>query len=189
MSDAPWLQRAIDGDSGAHQHLVASHGPVLRRYLRRRMGSRLLRSVSVADLVQEVFLRVFRAMPSMPADASERLLRSWIYRHADWVLANHGNEARDHRGESAAAANGSEVAGAGSSTGRVTHADQVAWLQELLARLDPPYRNVVRLRLQGLEFGVIGARLGMAEEAVRQRWSRIVKGLQARHGGPPAPDG
>jgi len=175
----PLLQRACAGDEAAWRDLIGAHQQALQRYLDRRMGARLRRGCSASDLMQEVCLRVFRALRSAPADATERTFRRWLYRHADWVLAERGHAARRHEGESVAGARGGDLPARERSTGdgEVTHRDQVAWLRALLDRLAPKYGDVVRLRLEGLSFAAIGARLGLQEATVRQRLSRVLRTL------------
>lgn len=50
----------------------------------------------------------------------------------------------------------------------------------LVGTLPEPYREAIELRLQGFENQAIAERLGISEEAVRQRLSRAVKMLQER---------
>lgn len=178
------LQRAKDGDERARTELIAAHEARLRRYLERRSGARLRRDVSGSDLLQEAFLRVFAALRAMPDDASIDTFRRWLYRHADWVLQNHGRAAARHDGESAAEPPAS-VAAEVASTGAVTHADEVAWLRALLARLPAKYADVVRLRLEGLSFEIIGERLGIDAAAARQRFARVLQTLRERSPTPP----
>lgn len=176
------LQRALAGDEDARRDLVQTNAGGLRRYLERRMGSRLRRTASAADLQQEVFLRVFAALSALPADATQRTFRRWLFRHANWVLASHGLAARGEVGESAVGPGTAEppMAAADTTTGEVTRADQVVWLHALLDRLEPKYREVVRMRAAGQSFAAIAARLGVEEATVRQRFSRVVRALQAR---------
>lgn len=176
------LQRARDGDEAARAALVRAHERRLRRYVERRSGRHLRRDVSASDVVQDVFLRVFAALPAMPADASAETFRRWLYRHADWVLADRGNAARHHHGESAAGAGPSQAPSPAGTTGPVTRADEVVWLRTLLARLPAKYADVVRLRLEGLAFDAIGRRLGIQEAAARQRYARVLQALRERSG-------
>ncbi len=181
----PVLQRARDGDETAWQHLLAANSTLLRRYLHRRMGVRLRRSWSASDLMQEVFARMFLALRSAPEDATQRTFRRWMLQHANWVLADHGHLAQQHFGESAALA-ADDRAPAPSptqTTGPVTRRDQIGWLRALLGRLDARHADVVRLRLEGASFAAIAARLGMEEDAVRQRYSRVLRALSELHGG------
>lgn len=182
----PLLQRALAGDAEAQRQLVDDNAAALRRYLDRRMGARLRRAVSAADLSQDVFARVFAAMAAMPAEATARSFRLWLFRHANFVLANHGGKAQRAVGESAVAPGDVDVPAAvgDSSTGDVTRGDQVAWLRALLDRLEPKYRDVVRLRLEGLSFGEIAAQLDLQAATARQRFARVMRVLKEQHGGP-----
>lgn len=174
----PILQRARDGDPAAWQTLIDQHAGLLRRYLDRRMGQRMRRAVSSADLVQEVLARMLLAMREAPADATTRTFRRWLLRHADWVLASKGLAARRHLGESVAGEMEPAALGAQQpTTGDVTRQDQVAWLRALLDRLDPKYADVVRLRLEGASFAAIAEHLGVEEATVRQRLSRVLRTL------------
>ncbi|MCR9245195.1 MAG: sigma-70 family RNA polymerase sigma factor [bacterium] len=174
---ATLIARARAGDPEAECELVQTNAAQLRRYLDRRMGSHMRRTVSAADLGQEIFARVFAALKTMPTGADARTFRRWLYRHADWVLSNHGNAARHWRGESAAGAR-SDVAEPQPSAGAVTRGDEAAWLHALVERLPGRYADVVRLRLAGLAFAEIANRLGIREETARQRHARVLRTLR-----------
>lgn len=182
----PLLQRACAGDQAAWRQLVEQNSAALRRYLDRRMGTRMRRAYSASDLGQEVFTRLFQALPSAPDDATERTFRRWLYRHADWVLANRGHAARRHFGESVAGGSGGDAVDPGQqrTDGEVTQRDQIAWARALLDRLPRKYGDVVRLRLDGLSFAEIGAALGLEEATVRQRFSRVLRTLTETPGQP-----
>lgn len=180
------LRAAIGGDEAARTALVAANAARLQRYLDRRSGARLRREVSSADLLQEVFLRVFAALRAMPEDATAETFRRWLYRHADWVLQNHGRAAQRHHGESAGDTPPAAAPAPHASAGVVTTADEVAWLRALLQKLPAKYADVVRLRLEGLPFEAIGQRLGLDEAAARQRFARVLQTLRERTS--PAPE-
>ena len=185
MRDA-LLQAAIAGDEDAQRRIVERTAPQLRRFVDRRMGGQLRRHVSAADLVQEVYARVFRSLASL-SPATERTFRARLFRHATWVLANHGERHRLAAGESAAPLPPGETPDALSDrSGVVTHADQVRWLRALVERLDAKYARVVELRLQGLSFEEIGRHLGELEATVRQRHARVLRMLRDLAGDPPA---
>lgn len=179
------LRRALDGDEDARDELVRGHAAALRAYLDRRTGAQLARACSVSDLSQEVFVRVFRALESLPEDADGGTFRRFLFRNADWVLATRGRHARGHVGESQV----SPVAldphdrDASLSTGDVTRRDQVAWLHQLVERLEPAYADVVRLRLEGRSHAEIAEALGLKEPTVRQRLSRVTRTLEELHRG------
>lgn len=175
------LRAATAGDERARSELVAMHAPRLQRYIERRSGARLLRETSTSDMVQETFLRLFSALRAMPGDATLDTFRRWMFRHADWVLQNHGRAAARHRGESVAETPPPGLAATSPATGAVTAADEAAWLRSLLQRLPARYGDVVRLRLEGLSFAAIGAQLGVDEAAARQRFARVLQTLR-QHG-------
>ena len=94
--------------------LLDAHGAEIYRHLRRLSPT----AEDAADLHQETFLRAFRALPSLPADANHR---AWLHR----IAANAAADAHRRRTVRAAAAlapvsAASGVSGAGlpSSAGR-----------------------------------------------------------------------
>lgn len=58
-TDVAWLQRCASGDPAACRELVDRHSRLLGTIVLRALG----RPDGVEDLVQEVFLKVFRALP------------------------------------------------------------------------------------------------------------------------------
>ena len=54
-------------------------------------------------------------------------------------------------------------------------------MRALLGRLEPKYADVVRLRLEGLAFADIAARLGTREDTARQRFARVMRVLREQH--------
>lgn len=99
------------------------------------------------------------------------------------MLASRGLAARRLAGESAAGDGATAAIGGTRATGPVTRRDQVEWLRALVERLPDRYARVVRLRLDGLGYADIAARLGVGEAAVRQRFSRVLRLLTELHGG------
>lgn len=62
-----------------------------------------------------------------------------------------------------------------------------ALIFELLSAIaDPNDRQIFMLRLRGVSHRVIAQQLGTTEEAARQRWQTVRRGLRARFGTPPA---
>ncbi|RYG18775.1 RNA polymerase sigma factor, partial [bacterium] len=57
--DVAWLQQCASGDPAACRELVERHSRLLGTIVLRALG----RADGVEDLVQEVFLKVFRALP------------------------------------------------------------------------------------------------------------------------------
>lgn len=65
--------RAADGDVHAFEVLVARHGPLLRAYARRILGS----SADVDDVVQETFITAWGELPGLENPAA---VKSWLIR-------------------------------------------------------------------------------------------------------------
>ncbi|HEX3175903.1 MAG TPA: RNA polymerase sigma factor [Methylomirabilota bacterium] len=87
--------------------VVAAHHPEIYRYLRRLTW----RASGADDLVQETFLRAYRAWPTLSADAN---VRAWLFAIATNLARNHfRSEARRRRAYVAAGEGsaGSEPAG------------------------------------------------------------------------------
>lgn len=57
-----------------------------------------------------------------------------------------------------------------------------ARIDSLLNWLDPVDREIIGLRIRGQTWKVIAEEVGLGESACRQRWARLLKELQARHG-------
>lgn len=75
VGEAALIQRCAAGEQGACAELVASHERMVYQLAVHLLGDR----DEALDLSQEVFLRVFRTLPSFRGQAA---LKTWIYRIA-----------------------------------------------------------------------------------------------------------
>lgn len=80
--DASLITRAQAGDTAAFQALFARHRNDVARIVFRMIGP----SPDVEDVVQDVFLNVYRSLPSFRGDAK---FRTWLYRLATNVTRMH----------------------------------------------------------------------------------------------------
>lgn len=80
--DAALISRAQTGDTAAFQSLFARHRNDVARIVFRMIGP----SPDVEDVVQDVFLNVYRSLPSFRGDAK---FRTWLYRLATNVTRMH----------------------------------------------------------------------------------------------------
>lgn len=169
----------MEGEAAAQSALIERHKADLRRYVDRRMGNRLTRNLSSADICQDVFLRVFRSLHDLPEDATEELFRARLFRNARWVIANHISQVTRIQGESAIGepANPPDPRSL-RVDGSVTTDDESRWLGALIDRLGPTYGELIRMRMQGLPFAQIAERCGATEATVRQRFSRALRELR-----------
>ena len=80
--DAALVARAQRGERGAFDDLVRRHQQGMWRLVRRYVSS----DADAADVVQQAFVRAYRAVERFRGDAS---VRSWLYRIAINVALNH----------------------------------------------------------------------------------------------------
>jgi len=132
----------------------------LRRFIRRRVAD----DHTADDLLQDVFLRIHRNLPSL-ADADR--LAAWVYQIARNILSDH------YRRIGQPAPLDDDVA--------ETEADQPAtcvcgaehWLHELIGQLPEPYQTAVRLaEIEGLTQREIAERYGLSLPGAKSRVQR-----------------
>jgi len=136
-----------------------------------------------ADVLQDVFVKVFKGIKRFNGDSS---LRTWIYRIAVHEASNHRRSwIRRHwrepvsvdDTESPFAVAAAEVASKEPSPYQVfEQAERKVVVKQALASLAPPYRAVVVLReIEGLPYEEIAQVLGLAEGTVK---SRLLRGRE-----------
>jgi RNA polymerase sigma-70 factor (ECF subfamily) len=134
-----------------------------------------------ADVVQEVFVKVFRGIKQFHGESS---LRTWIYRIAVHEASNHRRgwwrrrvhepvSLDDTAGESGPTWGETRAGEAETPYEMVEHAERQKIVRRALAGLPQPYRTVVVLReLEGLSYEEIAQVLGIAEGTVKSRLMR-----------------
>lgn len=75
VNDEILVERAVDGDTAAFETLVHRHGPLMRAYTSRIVGSR----TEADDVVQETLIIAWRQLPTLRHPSS---VRSWLMRVA-----------------------------------------------------------------------------------------------------------
>jgi RNA polymerase sigma-70 factor (ECF subfamily) len=80
--DAALIARARDGDTAAFRQLFLLHRHDVTRIVHRMLGP----SADVEDVVQEVFLNVYRSLPSFRGDSK---FSTWLYRLSTNVTRMH----------------------------------------------------------------------------------------------------
>ena len=81
------IDRALSGDPGAFRQIFAQHRGDVARLVYRMLGP----VADVEDVVQEIFLHVYRSLPSFRGDAR---FSTWLYRLAVNVTRMHIRRAR-----------------------------------------------------------------------------------------------
>jgi RNA polymerase sigma-70 factor (ECF subfamily) len=82
-SDIELIERCVNGDRGAFRHLYRRYEHKVRATLYQLCGSSLL-----DDLVQEVFLRVWKGLPKLK---QRNTFSTWLYR-ITWNVATDQRE-------------------------------------------------------------------------------------------------
>lgn len=167
--DAALIAAWQRGDEQAAAELVRRHARVLARFL---VGAGAAES-DVDDLVQETFIRAFRAIGRFRQQCQ---FRTWLMTIAGNVLKDLGRRAARARivtlDDQVAATDGDpqERAEAGEAERR---------LRDGLTRLSRMQREVFLLRAQqGLEYDEIAAALGTSTGAARVHYHHAVKRLK-----------
>lgn len=142
---------------------VAQFAPVLRAFVRRRVGCR----ATADDLAQDTLLKAFRARDAL-RDASR--LEAWLYQTARRTLADH------HRRKRPAAESATdELADASERANPITQAVARA-ARCYLGTLPAVYQDAVRLAEEdGLPLQEVADRLGISLTAAK---SRVRRGRQ-----------
>jgi RNA polymerase sigma-70 factor, ECF subfamily len=175
-----WLVQGLrEGSGAAYETLTADYQqPVYN------LVSRLLNDPSEAcDVVQEVFLKVFRKIGSFRGDSS---LKTWIYRIAVNEAYNYKRWFSRHRKPEVGLENEEEgnvsyyqkLSDPGRSPfDNASDLEQHALIEAALARLNPSFRTAVVLRdIEELSYEEIAEILQVALGTVK---SRILRGREA----------
>lgn len=172
--DSAWVARCKAGDPDAFEPLVLRHAGRLRRLVWGLLGER---REEAEDVVQEIFLKAYLALPRFREDAQ---FSTWLYR----IAVNHCrdvgrrappphvelDEARlESLADERSAEPGEEIPlapGRGEELGR------------LLGELSERQRRILVMReLEGLSYEEIGGILRIPPGTVRSRLNRARAGL------------
>jgi len=171
--DHDLVDRVLGGDREAFASLVTRHQKKIFNFMYRMVGER----GAAEDLTQEVFLKVYEALPRFRKAAA---FSTWLYR----IAHNHCLNALKGRGrEIAVSALTSETANrnpvaaivepSASPEERLERQELQAVVQGKLAELTPEHRAVLVLRdIQGLSYDEIAAALELEDGTVRSRLHR-----------------
>ncbi|MBN1147778.1 MAG: sigma-70 family RNA polymerase sigma factor [Anaerolineales bacterium] len=170
--EARLIIRAQDGDDEAFGQLYELFAPRVFRYLFARLSDRL----DAEDLTEEVFLRVWQALPGYQQRGIP--FSGFVFRVAHNALIDHFRRSRRSAPslrleESLVEAPQADPAGQLSD-----HAEQVR-LRRLLASLQEDYRVVLSLRfLAELTPAETAQAMGRSEGAIRVLQHRALKALR-----------
>lgn len=175
-----WLVRGLrDGAEEAYETLISGYQQPVYNLVYRLMSD----PADACDVVQEVFLKVFRKISAFRGDSS---LKTWIYRIAINEAYNYQRWFGRHRRQEVGL-EADEDCGQGYSQklpdpGRspfetALNAEQHALIEAALARMNPTFRTAVVLRdIEELSYEEIADILQVALGTVK---SRILRGREA----------
>lgn len=149
-TDTTLIQRAIDGDERAMRQLWSQHAPHIDAVVRRLVGN----ADEAADIAQEVWIQIFRALPTYRGDSQ---FGTWAHRIAVNRTLNALRRTRrlakletDIEEDTAAVEHGSE------------RALLAATIEDAASRLSPGARTVFMLHdVEGYTHEEIAAELGI----------------------------
>jgi len=167
--DDALVARARRGERGAFDELVKRHQRGLWRMVRRYVRN----DADASDVVQQAFVRAFRALDRFRGEAS---VRSWLYRIGVNVALNH---VRDHGRELPSDDAGAELTVDAVAPGALLTAERARALREAVAALPPKQRMVLELRVfDELSFREVAAIADCTENAAKVSFHYAVKRLR-----------
>ena len=173
-SDSDRVQRCLDGDAAAWDALV-------RTYWKRvfNIAYRFVAQYDEAeDLTQDVFVKLFRALPTYDRRAQ---FDTWLTRVSRNLCIDHYRRRRREEEKVTGeidpdAIPMDELLSRPDAT--LEHRDEIAMVRRALAELPPRYREAVALRdIHELSYEDIALRLGLPEGTVKSRINRGRKEL------------
>ncbi len=167
----PQVAAAQRGDSAAAAAIIEQVYARIYAFLRRLSSN----DADAADLTQQTFGRVWKALPSFAGKSS---VISWIHGiayhvYVDWRRSNHRTEARPEPWWTALAS--SEIP----PDERAARTDLAARVYAAVDKLEPDLRDSIHLHYyQGLTLDETAAALGIATSTVKYRLRSALAELQ-----------
>ena len=167
--DLALLARWESGDERAATELVARHAMALGRFVAARGGRE-----DVDEVVQDAFVRAFRAIRSFRRESS---FRTWLFSIARRLLVDR-RRARQHDRAHVPLGEGHATTDFGPLDGLIASETQ-GRLELALQRLTPTQREVFALRVgEGLSHREIAEVIGTTEGAARVHYHNAVRTLK-----------
>jgi len=158
LSERVLVLRCQAGDDAAFEQVVVAFSPRLRYFLRRILGE----AECIEDVLQDVWLQVFRGLPSL-ADAGA--FRTWLYR----IARDRAYREFRKRRPPVQLQEDSDLALAPECGGDIP-AESIEQVHVALGRLVQEHREVLVLRfLEGMSYEDIARVIGCPLGTVRSR--------------------
>jgi RNA polymerase sigma-70 factor (ECF subfamily) len=169
------LVRAAQEDARAFGRLYERYLPRVYRYLRVRTPT----AEDADDLVQQVFLRAYAALPRYQERGAP--FAAWLFRIARNVASDAGRRRRDHVAWDGLPDVPCDADGDDPES-QVLRRETAGQIRTLLARLDPGKRELLALRFAaGLSSREIGAVTGKSEAAIKKLLTRLLHQLREHY--------
>jgi RNA polymerase sigma-70 factor (ECF subfamily) len=166
--DAELIRRWQHGEAAAFEELVRRWQQPIARFLARQVG----RTDLVADLCQEVFLRVYRAGPRYRATGA---FSTWLYQ----IALNVARDAGRRRRREPEPLTNHEPAEQGRAEADYEAREVAQAVAEALAALPPALREVLVLHhYEGLKFEEIARLLGTPASTLKSRFTTALARLR-----------
>jgi RNA polymerase sigma-70 factor (ECF subfamily) len=173
-SDEELVQRSAGRDRAAFDALVARHGGALLRFATRSCGS----EADAADALQEGLLAAWRGAATFRGEASAR---TWIFQIVLHACRRRGRRRAGEPEQHAPLEVAAELAGPDAPDANVGARQVGTALEQALASLSPPAREVLLLRdVEGLSGAETAAALSIDLAAMKSRLHRARLELKAR---------
>lgn len=173
--------RPAPRDADEVAKFVQENARVIRHRFRCGLSPQLQRMVETGDILSTVFRRTQGYLQKAPLQSETT---GGMWRLVELIT----RRAAVHYGRRHSAARRAEGQWWRQTPPPTNAGDLAAALRPVLGGLDDPFeQELVRLRATGLTHTQIAASMGVSEDAVRQRWSRLRRRVIAQwKGGPPA---
>lgn len=177
------VERVKRGDREAFAPLFEKHRARLAVLIHYRLGEELRRTADVDDILQETFLKAYRALEQFDYRAPGSFM-SWLATIADHVIADlarsQGRQRRHAaqmlRFRSESNPGGPEPADSETPSRLLVQNECVQALVEKLSLLPADYRQAILLaKVEGLTTEELGERLGKTKEAAALLLHRAIK--------------
>jgi RNA polymerase sigma-70 factor, ECF subfamily len=179
---APYSQEAAlvaelqAGSEAAFTYLLAVYQNPVFNLIAHILGN----DADAADVLQDVFMKVFKGVRQFHGDSS---LKTWIYRIAVHEASNHRRSWLRRRlrevfsldgGSPGTVVSAGERHGSGDTPYHILEqSERQEWVKRAVASLAEPYKTVVVLReIEDMSYEEIAALLGIAEGTVKSRLMR-----------------
>lgn len=187
------IKDARNGDQGAVRRLLVLYHPRLRARLMRQMDATMKAKVEPEDILQQVYLEVFRAIGSFSYQGKDSLLR-WMYAILDRKLIDEHRalraERRDVRREVKVVPASAQqttyidlmarvMAAEGTPSQVVRKDEALAVLTACIASLPEHYRDVIKMRfIEGLPVAAVAKELDRSIGSVHMICHRALRQLR-----------